>query len=114
MLAAGGRIATGRTSNVGQVKGDDPDREGRRGPPGWGLGREANNLTSVKRKFIVEKLNNRSLTDNIGKTPRKSCKDRCFWTASCTVLGLFGAAVLQWVKQTTGKTWNCSIQGNKN
>jgi hypothetical protein len=47
MLAAGGRIATGRASGVGQVKGDDPDRKACPGPPGWGLGREANNLTSV-------------------------------------------------------------------
>jgi hypothetical protein len=32
---AGGRIATGRGSHAGQVKGDDPDKKG---PPGWGLG----------------------------------------------------------------------------
>jgi len=38
MLAAGGRIATGRTAGVGQVKGDDPDTKGRPGPPGWGVG----------------------------------------------------------------------------
>jgi hypothetical protein len=35
---AGGRIVTGRVSQDGQVKGDDPDRKGYPGPPGWGLG----------------------------------------------------------------------------
>jgi hypothetical protein len=30
--------ATGRTSHARQVKGDDPDRKGYPGPPGWGLG----------------------------------------------------------------------------
>jgi hypothetical protein len=30
--------ATGRTSHARQVKGDDPDKKGYPGPPGWGLG----------------------------------------------------------------------------
>ena len=30
--------ATGRASQVRQVKGDDPDEKGYSGPPGWGLG----------------------------------------------------------------------------
>jgi hypothetical protein len=30
--------ATGRVSHVKQVKGDDPDKKGYSGPPGWGLG----------------------------------------------------------------------------
>jgi len=30
--------ATGRASHVRQVKGDDPDKKGYPGPPGWGLG----------------------------------------------------------------------------
>jgi hypothetical protein len=35
---AGGRVATGRGSHTGKVKGDDPDKKGHPGPPGWGLG----------------------------------------------------------------------------
>jgi hypothetical protein len=35
---AGGSIATGRDSNAGQDKRDDPDKKGHPGPPGWGLG----------------------------------------------------------------------------
>jgi hypothetical protein len=31
-------IATGRGSHTGQVKGDDPDKNGYPGPPCWGLG----------------------------------------------------------------------------
>jgi hypothetical protein len=30
--------ATGRASNARQVKGDDPDKQGYSGPPGWGFG----------------------------------------------------------------------------
>jgi hypothetical protein len=30
--------ATGRASHVRQVKGDDPDKKGYPGPPGWGYG----------------------------------------------------------------------------
>jgi hypothetical protein len=32
---AGGSLATGRFSHVRQVKGDDPNKKGYRGPPGW-------------------------------------------------------------------------------
>ena len=34
----GGSVATGRVSNVGQVKGDDPEEKGYSGPSGWGMG----------------------------------------------------------------------------
>ena len=33
---AGGSVATGRVTQAGQVKGDDPDKKGHLGPPGWG------------------------------------------------------------------------------
>jgi hypothetical protein len=35
---ADGRVATGRGSHAGQVKGDDPDKKRYPGPPGWWLG----------------------------------------------------------------------------
>jgi hypothetical protein len=35
---AGGRVAIGKGSHAGQAKGDDPDKKGYPGPPGWGLG----------------------------------------------------------------------------
>ena len=38
-------LATGRATLAGQAKGDDPDKRGYPGPPGLGVGREANNLT---------------------------------------------------------------------
>jgi len=37
--------ATGRATVAGQVEGDGPDKRRYPGPPGWGVGREANNLT---------------------------------------------------------------------
>lgn len=52
---AGGSVATGRSSYDGSVKGDDLDKKGHTGPPGGGLGRGANNLTSVKQSLILEK-----------------------------------------------------------
>jgi hypothetical protein len=44
---ASGSIANGRASHSGQVEGDDPDKKKCPGPPGWGLGHEANNLTPL-------------------------------------------------------------------
>jgi hypothetical protein len=35
---ASGSVAAGRISHAGQVEGDDPDKKGCPGPPGWGLG----------------------------------------------------------------------------
>jgi hypothetical protein len=35
---AGSSDATGMASRAIQVKGDDPDKKGYPGPPGWGLG----------------------------------------------------------------------------
>jgi len=39
--------ATGRASHARQVKGDDPDKKGYPGPPGWGFGV---GLTTAPRK----------------------------------------------------------------
>jgi len=36
--AGGSLYATGRASHAIQVKGDDPDKKGYPGPPGWKLG----------------------------------------------------------------------------
>jgi hypothetical protein len=41
----GGTIAAGRGSHAERVKGGDPDRKGYPGPPGWGVGRGADNPT---------------------------------------------------------------------
>jgi hypothetical protein len=40
---AGGVVATGRASHARHVKGDDPDKKGYPGPPGFGVGRGAVN-----------------------------------------------------------------------
>jgi len=45
--------ATGRASHARQVKGDDPDKKGYPGPPGWGLGMRL--TTSFCKKNIVTK-----------------------------------------------------------
>jgi len=51
---AGGSVATGRASHARQVKGDDPDKKGYPGPPGWGLG--VGLTTPSHKKCFVEKL----------------------------------------------------------
>lgn len=35
---AGGGVATGRVPHAEHIKGDDPNKNEYRGPPGWGLG----------------------------------------------------------------------------
>ena len=44
---AGGSVATGRASHARHVNGDDPDRKGYPGPPGWGLGQEDEAYTKI-------------------------------------------------------------------
>jgi hypothetical protein len=55
---AGGSIATGRASHARQVKGDDPDKKGYPGPPGWGLGAGLTilswKITNVAKNLMIE------------------------------------------------------------
>jgi hypothetical protein len=51
---AGGSVATGRASHARLVKGEDPDKKGYPGPPGWGLG--VGLTTPPHKKCFVEKL----------------------------------------------------------
>jgi hypothetical protein len=47
-----GSTATGRASYARRVKGDDPDKKGCPGPPGWGLG--VGLTTSPLKKYCFE------------------------------------------------------------
>jgi hypothetical protein len=47
--------ATGRASHATQVKGDDPDKKGYPGPPGWGFG--VGLTTPHSKKNLLRKLN---------------------------------------------------------
>jgi hypothetical protein len=49
--------ATGRASHAEQVKGDDPDKKGYPGPPGWGFGVWL--TTPHSKKLIVTKVEQR-------------------------------------------------------
>jgi hypothetical protein len=52
--------ATGRVSHTRQVKGDDPDKKGYPGPPGWGLGVRL--TTPPRKKVLLGNLNWRPRT----------------------------------------------------
>jgi len=43
----GGSVATGRASHARHVEGDDTDKKGYPGPPGWGLVNEAGAYTKI-------------------------------------------------------------------
>jgi len=53
--------ATGRASHARQVKGDDPDKKGQPGPPGWGFGVGLTTLYS--KKLTVTKVEQRNKLD---------------------------------------------------
>ena len=89
--SAGGSLGTARASHAGQAKGDDPARKG------LGVGREANNLTSVK-YVIVEKPNNGRLLDNSDERPRENHKDVEVYIATWNVLSLYEAGTLKQLK----------------
>jgi hypothetical protein len=48
--------ATGRASHARQVKGDEPDKKGYPGPPGWGFGVGLTTPQS-KKNLLLRKLN---------------------------------------------------------
>jgi hypothetical protein len=51
---AGGSVATGRAYHAAEIESEDPDKKGYPGPPGCGLGHEADNFTSVKTSYCLE------------------------------------------------------------
>jgi hypothetical protein len=55
--------ATGRASHARQIKGDDPDKKGYSGPPGWGFGM---GLTTPYRKILIDtKVEQRNKLDRL-------------------------------------------------
>jgi hypothetical protein len=78
MLAAA--YATGRASHARQVKGDDPDKKGYPGPPGWGFGWGL--TTPHSKKLIVTKVEQRKKLDGFNDdgelvTDRKKMEGSC-------------------------------------
>jgi hypothetical protein len=55
--------ATGRASHARQVKGDDPDKKGYPGPPGWGFG--VGQTTPHSKRLIVTKVEKRKSWMNL-------------------------------------------------
>ena len=61
--------ATGRASHARQVKGDDPDKKGYPGPPGWGFGMGL--TTPHSKKLIVTKVKQRNKLDRFNDDGQK-------------------------------------------
>jgi hypothetical protein len=62
--------ATGRASHARQVKGDDPDKKGYPGPPGWGFGVRLTTPQS-KKKLIITKVEQRKKLDRFNYDVQK-------------------------------------------
>jgi hypothetical protein len=78
--------ATGRASHAREVKGDDPDKKGYPGPPGWGFG--VGLISPHSKKLIVTKVEQRKSWIDlkmIGK--RRILFDRSKPTAGCSASG---------------------------
>jgi hypothetical protein len=75
---AGSSVATSRASRVGLVKDDDPDKKVYTDRPGWGLWREAKNVTSFKIKSIIMKRSNGCQLGNSAARLWKSYKEYDF------------------------------------
>ena len=55
--------ATGRASYARQVKGDDPDKKGYSGPPGWGFGVGLTTQPSKKNSLLRKSSKEKSWID---------------------------------------------------
>jgi hypothetical protein len=86
--------ATGRASHARQVKGDDPDKKGYPGPPGWGFG--IGLTTPHSKKLIVTKVEQSkswmdlTMMERVGDRWEKNGRilfDRPKPTAGCSASG---------------------------
>jgi hypothetical protein len=78
--------ATGRASHTRQVKGDDPDKKGCPGPPGWGFG--VGLTTPHSKNLLLRKLNKgkiRIFFDRPKPTAGSSANGRRRRRRRCTV-----------------------------
>ena len=66
--------ATGRASHARQVKGDDPDKKGYPGAPGWGVGVGLTTPPSKKKKLIFTKVEQRKKLDRLNDDRRKKTR----------------------------------------
>jgi hypothetical protein len=62
--------ATGRASHARQIKGNNPDKKGYPGPPGWGFG--AGLTTPHSKKLIVTKVEQRNKPDRFNYDGRRT------------------------------------------
>jgi hypothetical protein len=64
--------ATGRASHARQVKGDDPDKKGYTGPPGWGFG--VGLTTPQIKKLLLRKSSKEKSRIDLTMTDEKGLK----------------------------------------
>jgi len=61
--------ATGRVSHAKHVEGDDPDKKGYPGPPGWGF--DVGLTTPHSKKLIVTKVEQSNKLDRFNDDERR-------------------------------------------
>jgi len=67
--------ATGRASHARQVKGDDPDKKGYPGPPGWGFG--VGLTTPHSKKNLLLRQSTTGQSPQRAVTPTKEEEELC-------------------------------------
>jgi hypothetical protein len=93
--------ATSRASHTRQVKGDDPDKKGYPGPPGWGFG--VGLTTPHSKKLIVTKVEQREKLDRFNDDGWKRTKDTKITLATWNVQTVLKPGKMKEIMEEIGK-----------